>query len=488
MKNLKPLYLLLAVLLACTVGSCKKDKDDTTSTFVYTTSTSSTLVSTFKLNNTNITSINVSKVFFTIDPERSMIYNADSLPMGTDISKMKAEITFRSPVKSAVFHVMDNNKESTDYEYKNNSSDSLDFRYGVTLTVTSADGLNTRDYVVKVNVHKQETDTIVWPASERRNLPGAADDNYAVSTTHYNEVYWCLLHNNNGYYLSTAANPAGTWDVQTVEWGFEPDARSLSSTSSALYVLDGEGNLYSSTDGATWTATGEKWTTILGRYEDRLLGISAQPYCYAEYPRRADFTPEPIDEKFPVKGMSQLMAVNPSWSTSSQAIMVGGVQADGSLTSATWGYDGNRWATLNAKGSELPALEGPVMFAYYNYQLDATTEKFYKRDVWMVMGGREADGSLNVKTYLSYNWGITWAEAKTALCQPTSMPAFYGAQAHVYSMEMKKNQAPMRRIAQKPTVWDCPYIFIFGGYNSHGLLHNSIWQGVYVRMSQYPVY
>ena len=116
MKNLKPLYLLLAVLLACTVGSCKKDKDDTTSTFVYTTSTSSTLVSTFNLNNTNITSINVSRVFFTIDPERGMIYNADSLPMGTDISKMKAEITFRSPVKSAVFHVMDNNKESSDYE------------------------------------------------------------------------------------------------------------------------------------------------------------------------------------------------------------------------------------------------------------------------------------------------------------------------------------------------------------------------------------
>lgn len=488
MKKSKALYLLLAVLLVSTVGSCKKDKDDTTTTYVYTTSTSSTLVLTFALENNSEVLTNLNKVFFTIDPERNLIYNADSLPVGTDISSLKTTMTFRSGVKSAVFHVQDENKVTTDHEYTSNSSAAMDFRYGVTLTVTSADGLNIKEYAVKVNVHKQEPDSIVWAASLRRDLPGAADDNDAVSTTVYSGKYWCLLHNNNGYYLSSAHQPTGPWDVKTVAWGFEPDARTLSSSKGALYVLDGEGNLYSSSDGASWTATGQQWTAILGAYEDRLLGITTQPYCYAEYPQRSDFTSQAIDEKFPVKGMSQLIEVEPTWALAPQAMIVSGVLADGSLSSATWGYDGHRWAVISSNQNGLPALEGPTMFAYQTYSIDESTWTVTKHDVWMLMGGRKADGTLNAATYVSQNLGITWTQAANALCQPSTMPPFYGARAHVHWMTIKASKAPARRISQISDSWECPYIFIFGGYNSQGQLHNSIWQGVLTRLTQKPLY
>ena len=489
MKNLKPLYLMLAVLLACTVGSCKKDKDDTTSTFVYTTSRSSTLISSFTLNNTNIKSVNVSKVFFTIDPERGMIYNADSLPKGTDISKLKVELKFRSAVRSAVFYVVEQDMSITDHEYKNNTSDSLDFRNVVTLTVTSADGLNEKDYMIQVNVHEQEPDTIVWPANARRNLPGATDENYAVSTTSYEDGYWSLIHNKNGFFLSSAETPAGPWDVKSVAWGFEPDAKSLTATEDALYVLDTEGDLYRSTDGNKWTATEERWSVILGAYGDRLLGITDEPYKYVEYPQRSNFTYKDIDERFPIKGMSQLIAIEPTWAVAPQVMMVGGVLADGTLSNTTWGYDGENWAPLsNTNISILPALEGPTLFAYYNYTTDNNTEKIVRRNVWMLMGGRNADGLLNYKTYLSYDMGITWDLADDAMFQPGYMHDFYGAQAFVCTMPVTNGKVPMRRIAQKPTTWDCPFIFIFGGYDEEGKLLNNIWCGAHNRFIQKPLY
>lgn len=492
MKDLKLLYLVLAVVLATALGSCNKDKDNNNDepNYVYTSSKSSTLVQSFALKADANVMESLDSVFFTIDPTRSVIYNADSLPVGTDVSALQVTMSFNSSMSSAVFHVFDAENNSTDYSYTSTSSDKMDFRYGVTLTITSADENHTQDYVVKVNVHQQEPDSIVWPASARRDLPAAAATNLAVGTAHFNDLYWCLLHNSNGYFMSQAAAPIGPWTTQEVI-NVTADASSLAATSDALYLLDNGGNLMRSTDGNVWSEVDNGWKHILGGYEDRVLGLrydnATSTYLYDEYPRRDGFEPTAIEQGFPAKGTSQFIVTENSWSIAPQAVMVGGVKADGSLNSATWGYDGTRWANISSTKNQLPALEAPTLFAYYTYSTNSSTLRTTKAVTWMVMGGRKSDGKLNTTTYVSKDQGITWAEGGNALAQGATMPAFYGAQAQVYTMTLGPNKAPARRISQATTSWECPYIFLFGGYNTKGQLYNNIWQGVLLRLTYKPL-
>ena len=45
-----------------------------------------------------------------------------------------------------------------------------------------------------------------------------------------------------------------------------------------------------------------------------------------------------------------------------------------------------------------------------------------------------------------------------------------------------------RRIQSPVTSWECPFIYLMGGYNDQGALLPYTWRGVYNRMTNYPVY
>ena len=89
MTNRSPLYLLttIAVLLSSLASftSCNKDNDNDDS-YSYSSSTQTTLVTGFALQADAKVLSNLDSVHFTVDFDRGLIYNADSLPKGTDIS------------------------------------------------------------------------------------------------------------------------------------------------------------------------------------------------------------------------------------------------------------------------------------------------------------------------------------------------------------------------------------------------------------------
>ena len=35
--------------------------------------------------------------------------------------------------------------------------------------------------------------------------------------------------------------------------------------------------------------------------------------------------------------------------------------------------------------------------------------------------------------------------------------------------------------------WDCPYIYVFGGYGNNSMVQNSIWKGVVNRLTFKPI-
>ena len=483
MSNIKTLYaLLVAGVLIGGLMSCNKSDSSSDNSYVYTTSTSSALVREFALQaNVDVMS-GLDSVFFTIDPERGLIYNADSLPVGTDVSALKVTVSFRSPVSKAVFSVLDDHNVSNEYTYTSSMSDALDFRYGVTLTVTSTDGMRVKAYNVKVNVHKTEPDSLVWPTSARRNLPGAADDNYAVGSTSMNGYqYWCLLQHKGGYTMSHAGSPAGPWSSTKLADDFAADATTLTASAGELYLLGTDGQLLTSTDGLAWTAVADtRWSAIIGSYETRLLGLATGTdgkTRFVEYPAREGYEPTEVPADFPVRRFSQLLTVGSDWAVAPQAILVGGLKADGKPSSATWAYDGKVWVKINSSQSVLPALEGPTLLSYYTHTIDITSRRVSRRVSWLVMGGRRADGTLNTTTYVSNNQGITWAKGASSLSQSSDMPPFYCAQALVHEATL----------AQGAVQWQCPYIYLVGGIDSQGQVLNSIWQGVLPRMTFAPL-
>ena len=168
MTNRHPLYILLALAMVTmslpALLSCNKDKDEDDSTYSYSTSQQTTLVTGFALQADAEVLASLDSVHFTVDYDNGLIYNADSLPKGTDITELKVTVQFLNGVQSAVFSITGATVQpDTTITYTSSMSKTLDFTGKTVLTVTSSDGSQVKDYDVKVLVHKENPDTLVWP-------------------------------------------------------------------------------------------------------------------------------------------------------------------------------------------------------------------------------------------------------------------------------------------------------------------------------------
>lgn len=483
--------ILLILLFAVAATSCKKDKDDNDDTIVYSTSITNALVSSFNLQANENVLANLDSVHFTVDPVRNQIYNVDSLPVGTDVSHLLTKLTFKSSVGTVKYYLTYSKNGSVQRDtitYSSSSTDSLNFTGTAVLEVNSYDGTVTRRYDIHVNVHQNEPDSLSWPLSARRDLPGAADDNLSQRTVRLGDEVACLVQTANDYRLSLTQNPSSSWTTTTLSLGFEPDVNSFAASDNAYYLLDTSGELYTSDDGLSWTTTGTHWLRIIGGYDDRVLGITADENpLLDEYPRRDGFTATAVPADFPISDLSQLVLSEHKWTVAPQAVMVGGTLADGTVGHKTWGYDGNTWACINSENDTLPALRGVTLISYYTYDVSAVNYKATQKPTWLVMGGFKADGTANRTTYMSRNQGITWSEASSMLQWPDHLPSMGNAQAIIVNKTTSSSHAP-RRVSQPVTEWDTPYIYLFGGHNAQGVLLNNVWCGVINRLTYQPTY
>ena len=499
MTNRHPLYILLALAMVTmslpALLSCNKDKDEDDSTYSYSTSQQTTLVTGFALQADAEVLASLDSVHFTVDYDNGLIYNADSLPKGTDITELKVTVQFLNGVQSAVFSITGATVQpDTTITYTSSMSKTLDFTGKTVLTVTSSDGSQVKDYDVKVLVHKENPDTLVWPKSWRRDLPGYRHSAIGHKAVKQGDLYRIMNFNGSESYLLTATSPnQGEWDKQRVYLPFTPQIQSLAATDDMLYMLDADGVLFSSPDGVEWASCGVTWYSVLGTYEDRVLGIvkGADAYYHDEFPHSDGFTADVVEDGFPVSNSSGMIVTDNQWTVSQQAMIVGGLDSEGKLLADVWGYDGRHWGKINnSHTNSLPALADATLFSYYTYKALSGVRRYGRQETWYVMGGKLADGTLNNKIYLSNTQGITWTEGDSTITQSSIMPKFYGAQAFVNFETLTANAAAgaPRRVATPVTTWECPFIYLFGGYDDQGALLPYVWRGVYTRMTHYPVY
>ena len=145
-------------MLMGTLSSCNKKTETEEEVYM---PASSVAVTGFSLKSKSGTSVRLDSVFFSIDLNKGVIFNADSLPMGTDITKLVPVISYTSSA-SAVTLTQSGGRYTGEIDYKTNPSDSVDFSGKVVLKITAEDKETTRSYSIKVNVHQCEPDSLVW--------------------------------------------------------------------------------------------------------------------------------------------------------------------------------------------------------------------------------------------------------------------------------------------------------------------------------------
>lgn len=495
--------LLLSACLAMLIGtlsSCNKKTESEEEIYM---PASAVAVTDFSLKSKTGSKVKLDSVFFSIDLNKGVIFNADSLPVGTDVTKLVPVISYTSSA-SAVTLTQSGGKTTGEIDYKKNPSDSVDFSGKVVLKITAEDKTTTRSYDIKVNVHKMDPDTLVWdqlavtPMSSRQGNPKSQKTVMFKKKSHS-----LIKEADDSYTLAIAADIiAGDWDKQALTLDFEPDVRTLNSTPDRLYVLDVAGVLHASADGITWENTGSVWTNIIGAYGDALLGMRNEEgtLVYTSWPSDAGYAELPVSADFPVADFSDFVQFSNRWTTLPIGFLAGGRLADGSYTDKTWGFDGDHWAVLSE--GMLPSLIGATIVPYYVYRKTSSSLVQTEFSVWMMIGGLRSDGKYNRSIYVSYDNGVNWYATESYMQLPDHFPGLWNLDG--ITVEWPKQASltdnwasragrmvpGMSRVKYEvdyyDVYWDCPYIYIFGGITSNGTLNNEVWRGVLNRLTFTP--
>lgn len=464
-------YLLITVAISGMI-SCGSD-EPSTDEYV----SSSTAIKSFSLQKNEKALVNLDSVFFSIDLDNSRIYNADSLPFGTNVTRIPVSIT-TDGCKALTITQTKEGEEDVVVDYLKNSGDSIDFTKTVIITMTSINGLYRRNYDVRVNVHQVKPDSMSWSQLQRRMLPmsfAAAAEQKTVETT--DNVY-CLTRSGSQYCIAKSIDIADNkWTLITPSFGMTPAVNSLTATDDALYILSTDGDLYRSTDALTWTSCSTRMMTLVASHGTTLLGIEkdGNTYYHVTYPASSK---KAITPDFPVSGMSKSLSISNGWSHISQTIIIGGRLSDNSLTGAVWGFDGSNWACLS--NNRIPAAEDITLFPYFHFKTATNKWITTKYSALVAFGGLHDGGKLAKTVYFSLDNGVNWKVAPSEMQLPDYIPAMTNSQAIVNASVLSRHSTPIDE-------WECPYIYLFGGENASGSLYNTVWRGVINRLQFKPV-
>lgn len=497
---------VVGVAAAVSIVGCNDDDSSYNTEVTY----SSTLVTHFNLKANSKVLASLDTVFFSIDQVGARIFNADSLPYGTDTRKLPVNLTTDMCRVVELTMRMDNGSDST-INYLTNSTDSINFANGpVKLHLESYDGQSQRDYTISVNVHAIVPDSLYWDQIARRDLPSSLAPK-AQKAVRMADKAVCLTSDGSGRYcIAFSSDPASdSWTYADPAFGFTPAINSLTATSSLLFILSDDGSLYSSADGKAWSKCyhPSKLTAIIGAYGPTLLCVSKNggAYYHTTYPS-ANTPDKPVAADFPVSDHSTPVIVGTRWAEAEQMVVVGGRLADGSLSRSTWGFDGTAWARIGSK-FPTPIAKASVL-AYDVAVTDTASWTVTEMPALIAFGGLKAESTLSSLTYISRDMGMSWKQADNLLQLPSYIAPRSGAQPLVFESTLPEGRSAFEGWqwhAPKPlpgwwqvveaasravapiTQWQCPYIYLFGGEDANGNLYNDVWKGVINRLTFKPL-
>lgn len=447
-------------------------------------------------------------VYFSIDLVGGRIFNASPLPYGTRTDSIAVAISADACSVAEIYVTRSGEKQDTVINYLTSPDEFVDFSYGpVRLHLVSADGTAQRDYNIAVNVASEVSDSLYWDKLQKGEMYGTR--NMEVSrTVKIKGKALTLSSDSRGYYakISTfvpaAYTGGGQWEQELIEPVFTtdtPDVNASRADTSGyldvetftateegfLYVIKGN-KLYMSTDGGhKFVWVDNDWDNIIAPYRDCVLGLRYRwgDWIHVEYsPHTGSRERGKSAEDFPFRRMSQAAVFSTKWADKPQIVIAGGEAYEGQVYGGAWAYDGTKWAKIN---DDLPAGTGYAMAKYPIAETDTMNWTVNRREVLIAFGG--ANEALPLRdVWISRDMGVNWQKGSSLLQLPEYMPFVTGASLLVFDKTLDVN-SPSARAVKPITQWECPYLYLFGGYDIDGTFSNAYWSGVVNHWTVKPI-
>lgn len=408
----KSIYLILSFFcLIAVLSSCFNDKEVDYSNYNQCAITAfslkdiewtNTLLDQYGKDSTFNVTVTGSSYKFTIDQEKNLIFNKDSLPVGTPINKVLAEVTADG---SAAF-LYDN-----DTEYHELNNDTIDFTKNVTAVITSLSGASVRQYSIKVNVHKQHADSTHWDLNaglwEGKDLK-------APKAVTYGDRVAVFGMQNGKLMVTTAAQNSMAWSTPSQVEGVSENAHydNIVYYQQALYMVDDK-TLFVSDDAIHWIQmqTNTPIAHLLGCNTSEMFAVYDNTFLISADAQGWNAEATEYPEFIPDSNIYSFFAPHSTNSNLERTITFGQFKDSKEATAAAWfrdngsqaGYS-NLWAYMYTSGDNdyaLPNLKNLVVQYYKDYLIAFGNESRNKGKV-----------KAFEKLYVSKDWGLTWKGQK----------------------------------------------------------------------------
>ena len=419
-RKFLPIALLAAG--AMTMTSCLSNDDDITNITYYndtaiTSFSLGTLTRTYLYNNgdtikktyeqttDSTTTVDASTYTFTIDQLKHEIYNTDSLPAGTDVTKAVCTIASKN---SGIIAVRRIDSDTLDF-YR--STDSLDLSKPRELRVYSSDGTTYRKYSVSLRVHKELADSFTWSRQTINDAAVTAGAKGAKLVSNGDRMIAVVANANSSVFLSKAISCNEEWKTlgSNLNRAFTADAyKNVAVLDGWVYLLDG-GELLKSKDAENWQKVetgGAQLKQLAGASENILYALTANGM--ASSTDGTAWTETKLDgntAQLP-QGRISVCTLKLKTNAADARIVMAGNGNGADSTAVVWGKIEESGATADAyswslyEGGEkflLPDMEGMTVIRYDGKLL--------------AIGGKGRGGSSAqpyAHLYESTDQGLTW--------------------------------------------------------------------------------
>jgi len=402
-------------------------------------------ISTFSLYNDSIADL--ANVKFTIDQLNGKIFNADSMPYGTDLRfKVLCSLSFEIGAYSVLIM-----PQATNDSIWWSETDSVDFSQPVILEVYPYDGITKKTYEAKLNIHQVNPDSIIWE-KQSAVLDNKSFDE--VQALQFNDAIYIYLTNNNEIhlYITDTLEQVGRIELPLTSMPKDAVLSQLTLFEGKLYVPDAKGILYFSQDGQSWTPLegAPVLKALIGAatagsavnssaFLSALTSDNEGTLYYAAMDSENNWqTGNKANTDFPVKNFGRTSYELVYYS---RLVIVGGRTAANNVSDVAWSTtDGLNWAALS-NDSKFRKIEGASLIHY--------------NDSLYMFGGHNQLGIAFNEIYCSPDNGVSWY-----LTEHT-FPDSYKARGFSSVYVNYDN-----------------YILVFGGKSDHNeATLNEIWRG-----------
>lgn len=282
---------------------------------------------------------------FAIDQLNRLIYNIDSLPVGSD--------TIIDSIRIDTFMV-------TGYVTSGDLDTILNINNYQNLTgATSGDGLRFRiyagdlvayrDYHLKINIHQQVPDSVQW-ASRPLGLPFAPSDSVQFKAAVCENELWVYVAGVKDSIVAyrTSAADFNEWEETEIDMPADADLTQIIQADDCLYIATRTGEVYRSADGIKWTPaeTLNGVETLVCHSAGRLVAITEEDgaACFATATSdTSGWSPAgTVPANFPRKNLSA--TIFHTANGLEQVMVVGSTESEHIIP---WGYDGLSWAMMD---------------------------------------------------------------------------------------------------------------------------------------------